>query len=238
MAHYLRLHLYPGGFHDSTLLTVDRHTLAVEVGRELCTGVVLVAAAALAPGPWIRRVASFVYVFGIWDLSYYAALWLFEGWPASPWDWDLLFLIPVPWLGPVLAPMLISGLGIAAAVALHVAIERRGDLHLPGCAILSISAGLLAWELSFTSHALAGDGPRAHFPAAYPWGLFALGAALALAGGVLVWLANRPARIAPPPAAGRPPAAQPPSARPPVPRAPPPARDSRSCPSSPTGSAG
>lgn len=30
------------------------------------------------------------------------------GWPHSLWDWDILFLIPLPWWGPVLAPVLIS----------------------------------------------------------------------------------------------------------------------------------
>ena len=33
------------------------------------------------------------YIFGIWDISYYGALWLFEGWPSSVFDWDLLFLL-------------------------------------------------------------------------------------------------------------------------------------------------
>lgn len=61
-----------------------------------------------AAGLLSMGVANFVYAFGIWDLAYYAALWLVEGWPASLCDWDLLFVIPVPWFAPVLAPIAIS----------------------------------------------------------------------------------------------------------------------------------
>ena len=34
----------------------------------------------------------------------------FNGWPRSVFDWDILFLIPLPWWGPVLAPVLIASL--------------------------------------------------------------------------------------------------------------------------------
>ena len=187
VAHYLRLQLYPGGFGASTSLVVDSHTLAVEVGRELCTLVVLAAAAALGRGPFTRRLASFVYVFAIWDLSYYWALWMFEGWPASPWDWDLLFLLPVPWFGPVLAPILISLIGIAGAVSVHVIFARRGALAVPGYSILSVNAALVAWEISFMAY----EGPGTRFPGEYRWWLFALGALLAMAGGLLAWRRNR-----------------------------------------------
>ena len=47
-------------------------------------------------------------VFGAWDLSFYASLKVLIGWPASLMTWDLLFLIPVPWVGPVLAPSIVS----------------------------------------------------------------------------------------------------------------------------------
>ena len=35
------------------------------------------------------------------------------GWPHSLLDWDILFLLPLPWWGPVLAPVLIALLMIA-----------------------------------------------------------------------------------------------------------------------------
>ncbi len=36
-----------------------------------------------------------VLAFGLWDIAY-RWLTLFVGWPRSPVDWDLVFLIPVP----------------------------------------------------------------------------------------------------------------------------------------------
>lgn len=186
VAHYLRMHLYPGGFDDSTSLVVDSHTLAVEVGRELCTLILMVAVAALTRGPFIRRLASFVYLFAIWDLSYYAALWLFERWPSSPYDWDLLFLLPTPWFSPVLAPMLISALGIVGAVSVHLILDRRAELVVPWHGLALVGAALVAWEISFMAH----GGPRTEFPVQYRWWLFALGVGCSLGGYGLTWWRN------------------------------------------------
>ena len=52
----------------------------------------------------------------MWDLLYYLALKLLLDWPPSLFTWDILFLIPVAWTGPVLAPLVVSltliGLGL------------------------------------------------------------------------------------------------------------------------------
>jgi hypothetical protein len=192
VAHYLRMHLYPGGFDGAVSLVVDPHTLAVEVGRELCTLLLMIAVTALTEGPLPRRLASFTFVFGIWDLSYYAALWLFEGWPASPTDWDLLFLIPVPWFGPVLAPMVISAIGIVGAISVHLILARRGELVVPWLGFALINAALAAWEISFMGH----PGPRSEFPAGYCWWLFLLGVGLSLSGYLLTWRSNAVVRRA------------------------------------------
>lgn len=192
VAHYLRLHLYPGGFDDAVSLVVDRHTLAVEAGREICTLVLLAAVAALTRGPGLRRLASFVYIFAIWDLCYYAALRLFEGWPASLGDWDLLFLVPVPWFAPVLAPIAISAIGVVGAVSVHLLIDSRGRLALPWQGVALVNGALAAWEISFMAH----GGPRTTFPDHYEWKLFSLGVALALAGYLVIWRANAPSPAA------------------------------------------
>jgi hypothetical protein len=186
VAHYLRMHLYPGGFDDTISLVVDSHTLAVEVGRELCTLLLMVAVAALTRGPFIRRLASFAYVFAIWDLSYYAALWLFEGWPSSLYDWDLLFLVPIPWFSPVLAPMAISAIGIVGAVSVHVILDRRGKLVVPWHGLTLVNAALVAWEVSFMAH----QGPHTTFPVHYRWWLFIMGVAFASSGYLLTWWRN------------------------------------------------
>jgi hypothetical protein len=186
VAHYLRLHLYPAGFDDAISLVIDVHTLEVEVGREICTLLLMIAVAALTQGPSVRRLASFVYVFAIWDLGYYAALWLFEGWPSSPYDWDLLFLLPVPWFSPVLAPIAISAIGIVGAVSVHLILDRRGRLIMPWYGIALVNAALVAWEISFMAH----RGPRTRFPSHYCWWLFMLGLACSLAGYLFAWRSN------------------------------------------------
>ena len=44
----------------------------------------------------------------VWDICYYVFLKVICGWPHSLLDWDILFLLPLPWWGPVLAPVLIA----------------------------------------------------------------------------------------------------------------------------------
>ena len=56
----------------------------------------------------LARVAAFAIAFGLWDISFYAGLKLMIGWPQSLFTWDILFLIPLPWWGPVLAPISIA----------------------------------------------------------------------------------------------------------------------------------
>jgi hypothetical protein len=54
------------------------------------------------------RIAVFMFLFGIWDIFYYIFLKVFLNWPASLAEWDILFLVPLPWVGPVWAPVLVS----------------------------------------------------------------------------------------------------------------------------------
>jgi hypothetical protein len=82
--------------------------LKVELARELATMVMLATLGLAAGGRPLRRLAAFVAAFGVWDLAFYLWLRLIIGWPATVWTWDLLFLLPVPWSAPVLAPMLVA----------------------------------------------------------------------------------------------------------------------------------
>lgn len=80
----------------------------VELPREFATMVMLVAVGFLAGRTWRARIGYAVIAFGVWDIAYYVFLKLICGWPHSLLDWDILFLLPLPWWGPVLAPVLIS----------------------------------------------------------------------------------------------------------------------------------
>ena len=81
---------------------------SVELPREFATLVMLFAVGFLAGRTWRARIGYAVIAFGVWDIFYYVFLKMICGWPHSLLDWDVLFLLPLPWWGPVLAPILIS----------------------------------------------------------------------------------------------------------------------------------
>ena len=92
--------------------------LKIEVMREAAT-MVMLASIGLAIGWNFNTVfAGLVIAFGVWDISYYVFLKVLIDWPASLLEWDILFLIPVPWVGPVLAPMLVAMSMVAAGTLL------------------------------------------------------------------------------------------------------------------------
>ena len=78
------------------------------MGREAATLVMLLGVAMLAGTDRWDRIALFCIAFGVWDIAYYVWLWVFLRWPPSLLTWDVLFLIPVPWVGPVVAPVIVS----------------------------------------------------------------------------------------------------------------------------------
>src|SRR4030095_10158998 len=80
----------------------------VELWREASTLVMLATVGLLAGRTWRQRAGYAALAFGIWDMSYYVFLRVISGWPKSLLDWDILFLLPLPWWGPVLAPVCIA----------------------------------------------------------------------------------------------------------------------------------
>ena len=119
---YLRLLYYPDGFViASPVLPAD--TLAVEIGREAATIVMIGAIALVSAGrSWWERAAHFLYVFGIWDICYYVFLKVLLDWPESLLTTDVYFLIPVPWIGPVIVPLICS----VAIITIALVIKTRG----------------------------------------------------------------------------------------------------------------
>ncbi len=104
---YLRQLLHVEG-SNITLSGIPRGIFTVEIVREFTTLVMLISVGVLAGSRPMGRFGSFIIAFGVWDIFYYVFLSMFHGWPRSFLDWDLLFLIPVPWMAPVLAPVLVS----------------------------------------------------------------------------------------------------------------------------------
>src|SRR5512145_1971612 len=81
--------------------------LTVEVAREAATLIMLLCVAFLGVRGGVRRFGAFLLLFAVWDISYYLWLYLVIGWPAGVTDWDILFLIPLPWVGPVWSVLLL-----------------------------------------------------------------------------------------------------------------------------------
>jgi len=85
-----------GGFGEAELI------------REIATLIMLFTVGWLAGATWRTRLGYSVVAFGVWDIFYYVFLRVMTGWPKSLLDWDILFLIPLPWWGPVWAPTSIA----------------------------------------------------------------------------------------------------------------------------------
>ena len=132
----------------------------IELARELATLVMIAAVGWLAGRSRLERLAWAAVVFGAWDIVYYLGLRLAIGWPTAPDTWDVLFLIPVPWVGPVWAPIVVS----AALVAFGLAAARRlradRPIRVGPVRALGALAGrglVIASFLVDTNRVLAGD---------------------------------------------------------------------------------
>jgi hypothetical protein len=104
---YLRKIYYPAGF-CFPLKIISPDIFSVEILRELATLLMIFSIAFLAGKNFPQRLAFFLFIFAVWDIFYYIFLKLILNWPQSLLTWDILFLIPVSWIGPVLAPVLCS----------------------------------------------------------------------------------------------------------------------------------
>ena len=154
--------------------------LYTELVREAAT-LVMLAAVALAVARNLREwFAAFVVAFGAWDVFFYVFLRVMTGWPVSLFDWDLLFLLPLPWVGPVLAPVLVALAMIAAGLALLNREASGRPVLLSRGHWSAISTGGLVVIVAFCwdwRNILAGG-----LPNPFPWPLFAFGLLLGLAG--------------------------------------------------------
>jgi hypothetical protein len=116
-----------------------------ELVREAATLVMLATAGWLAGRTWRSRLGYALVAFGIWDILYYVWLKVICGWPRTLLDWDLLFLLPLPWWGPVLAPVMIAGLMVLGGTL--VSVFETGNKP--------IWPGRLAWGLNLGGVGLA-----------------------------------------------------------------------------------
>jgi hypothetical protein len=94
--------------YQANPLPINESLGYVELWREAATLVMIATLGVLAGRTWRRRAGYAALAFGAWDIFYYVFLRLISGWPRTMLDWDILFLLPLPWWGPVLAPVSIA----------------------------------------------------------------------------------------------------------------------------------
>ncbi|MFH1352544.1 MAG: hypothetical protein ABIH68_03105 [bacterium] len=198
---YLRELYYPGGF-AFPLPAFPARVLTLEWLREISTIVMLVSIAWVSGENFHKRLAVFLFEFAVWDIFYYVFLKALLGWPMSLLTWDILFLIPVAWLGPVLAPVICSVTMIFMAGLIARAQNRsRGAVIsaaewvfiLLGAFVIFISfiydfskiivaGGFLPGILTLATDAEFQKEVSAFVPAKYNWWLFFAGELLILCG--------------------------------------------------------
>ena len=150
---------------------LDNELILVEVVREAASLVLLAAVAWGMGRTWGERLGHFALSFGLWDIFYYIFLSLTIGWPESLLDWDILFLIPAPWYGPVITPVLVSlllvfgGWGVVVGERYGVRLRLTGPL----LSLLIVGCALILAAFLWNSQV------RVPFPDAFPWWLFSIG---------------------------------------------------------------
>jgi hypothetical protein len=145
---YLRAIFYPDGFSFPLKVMAD-YKILVEVFREAATIFMLMAVAYLSGKKFWERFAWFMLSFGIWDIFYYVWLKVLLDWPSSLIEWDVLFLIPLPWIGPVIAPASIALLMIVFGILIVFSFQKGRDFKPSLASYILALAGVIIVLYSF-----------------------------------------------------------------------------------------
>jgi hypothetical protein len=200
---YVRELYYPDGF-GFPLKLIPEKIFAIELVRELTTLVMLVSIGILVGRTRLQKFAWFLLAFGVWDIFYYVALKIFLDWPESLLTWDILFLLPVTWIGPVLAPVIASVTMIGFALAVFIPDKPR--LRIKPASWMAIVGGafliFLSFILDYTRLLFKASGTfrflepgfietiTNYVPNRFYWGLFSLGEIMIL-GGITLYVLEK-----------------------------------------------
>jgi hypothetical protein len=173
------------------LLTLDQlrsegsgqmRLLYTELWRE-CATLIMLAAVGLGAANNVRQwFAAFMVAFGVWDIFFYIFLKVLLDWPPSLAAWDLLFLLPLPWVGPVWSPVLVSLTMIVAGIIILAREATDHPVRFRGWHVAGIGAGGLTVVVAFCwdwRNIVASGEPNP-----FQWVLFSLG----LAGGFMTFV--------------------------------------------------
>ena len=207
---YLRAIAYPNGF-SFPLVPLENYIAITEIFREAATMAMLVGISALLSKKFSIAFSYFIYCFAIWDIFYYVFLYFLLGWPESLLTWDVLFLIPVTWVGPVIAPVILSLTMVLFFMVIQYAdslfcetkiFTREWFTLIVGSltVILSFTLDYMRYILQFISlHEVFIHPNRQvilnitfnYIPKRYSWGLFCLGEVIIVTGIAIYWIRIR-----------------------------------------------
>jgi hypothetical protein len=202
---YLRAIYYPHGF-GFPLPQMDGLMATTELFREIATLIMLVGIGIIAGRNGTERFAWFLYSFAIWDIFYYVFLKALLNWPESFMTWDILFVVPVTWVGPVISPVIVALTMIAFALIILYANQKQTHARIAPLEWLLLITGSVVLIVAFTwdysrfilqkhsfseiwtipkqeTYKLAAS----YMPVAFNWWIFLLGEAIIVAAVVRYW---------------------------------------------------
>ena len=184
--------------HQTNPLPMVANLGTVELVREAATLLMLLTVGILAGQSWRTRLGYAAMAFGFWDIFYYVFLRVICGWPRSAFDWDVLFLLPLPWWGPVLAPVLIAALMISWGTLVNSGQPEPAPLFGEKPVWLLSLAGIAIALYVFMADSLeamkgGADAVRKVLPESFRWRLFGVGFVLMCAPVIhALWHRQRP----------------------------------------------
>lgn len=188
---YMRALYFPEGFQFPINAIADP-IVFTELWREVATIVMLAAAGILAGKNKVERFAYFLISFAVWDIFYYVFLKVFIDWPASFLTWDILFLLPVAWIGPVIAPVILAILMIGIGLMLII---KQTPLNLKEWLLFIAGAviSILSFTIDFVTYLHENEGNTelykdvgalslTYVPSNFDWWIFLIAVVSILAG--------------------------------------------------------
>jgi hypothetical protein len=174
--YYLRLLVGRLDPYQANPLPVHGVVDQVELVREAATLVMLLAIGMLAGLTWHSRLAYTAIAFGVWDIFYYIFLKVIYDWPRSLFDWDVLFLLPLPWWGPVLAPVCIALLMIVwGTLVSQIAVRPPATPAMPmlwALTVVGVVTALYVFMADSLHAARHGLDMTAVLPTDFKWSMF------------------------------------------------------------------
>ncbi len=181
---YLRELYYPHGF-TTQLIGLSQRIIVTEVLREAATIIMLAMIGFMVGKNPAQRFGYFIYSFAIWDIFYYVFLKAILDWPSSLLSWDILFLIPLPWIGPVLAPVLISLTMILWTATIEQTqnhITKKTWLLVTIASIIFITSFIWDYLIALFNHIDVIKYAAMYEPHGYNWWVFLIGEVVMLYG--------------------------------------------------------